>query len=87
MVEYRRSLAASFLFKGLLFAAQQLEADAPSSFSPPFPDTYRSGEVGGLRRVVGGWVMGGWGGVGMVGEDRRSLFSSPRLSPTPTGRV
>lgn len=42
MVEFRRSLAASFLFKGLVFAAQQLEAEVPS-FHLPFPDAYRSG--------------------------------------------
>ena len=42
MVEFRRSLAASFLFKGLLWAAQQLEADAPG-FASPFPENYRSG--------------------------------------------
>lgn len=41
MVEFRRSLAASFLFKGLLWAAQQLEADAPG-FASPFPENYRS---------------------------------------------
>lgn len=42
-MEFRRSLAASFLFKGLLFAAQQLEADSPG-FTSPFPDNYRSGK-------------------------------------------
>ena len=45
MVEFRRSLAASFLFKGLLFAAQQLEADVPA-YASPFPDSYRSGGQG-----------------------------------------
>lgn len=44
MVEFRRSLAASFLFKGLVFAAQQLEAEVPS-FHLPFPDAYRSAVV------------------------------------------
>jgi CO/xanthine dehydrogenase FAD-binding subunit len=44
MVEYRRSLAASFLFKGVLYAATQLEADAPAAAAAPlpFPDTYKS---------------------------------------------
>lgn len=42
MVEFRRSLAASFLFKGLLWASQQLEGDAPA-YASPFPDSYRSG--------------------------------------------
>lgn len=43
MPEFRRSLAASFLFKALLHAAQALEADAPG-FASPFPPSYRSGE-------------------------------------------
>ena len=43
MVEFRRSLAASFLFKGLLFVAQQLEAEVPA-FTSPFPENYRSGK-------------------------------------------
>ena len=42
-MEFRRSLAASFLFKGLLHAAQELEREAPSSFALPFPEEYRSG--------------------------------------------
>ena len=42
MVEFRRSLAASFLFKGLLFVAQQLEAEVPA-YQSPFPENYRSG--------------------------------------------
>ena len=42
MVEFRRSLAASFLFKGLLFVAHQLEAEAPG-YESPFPASYRSG--------------------------------------------
>ncbi len=42
MVEFRRSLAASFLFKGLLWASQQLERDTPA-YESPFPDSYRSG--------------------------------------------
>lgn len=42
MVEFRRSLAASFLFKGLVWAAQQLEGETPE-FASPFPDSYRSG--------------------------------------------
>ena len=45
MVEFRRSLAASFLFKGLVHAAQELERDAPS-FALPFPEEYRSGGWG-----------------------------------------
>jgi xanthine dehydrogenase/oxidase len=44
MVEFRRSLAASFLFKGVLYAATALEADAPaeSPFVLPFEEVYRS---------------------------------------------
>lgn len=56
MVEFRRSLAASFLFKGLLFAAQQLEAEGAPAFQSPFPESYRSGE--GSGRVFGGWFLG-----------------------------
>lgn len=43
MPEFRRSLAASFLFKALLHAAQALEGDAPG-YASPFPASYRSGE-------------------------------------------
>ncbi len=43
MVEFRRSLAASFLFKSLLYVAQQMEADVPA-YSSPFPDNYKSGK-------------------------------------------
>ncbi|KAH7618960.1 putative Xanthine dehydrogenase 1 [Nannochloris sp. 'desiccata'] len=44
MVEFRRSLAASFLFKGVVYAATALEADAPSEspFELPFEESYRS---------------------------------------------
>lgn len=44
MVEYRRSLAASFLFKSLIHAAVALESDAPAEqpFSYPYPERFRS---------------------------------------------
>jgi xanthine dehydrogenase/oxidase len=43
MVEFRRSLAASFVFKGLLHAAVALEADSPDgAFACPFPEGHRS---------------------------------------------
>eukprot|EP00887_Chlorella_sp_A99_P006651 scaffold3.g6651.t1 len=37
MVEFRRSLAASFLFKALVWAAQQLGGEAGAGFASPFP--------------------------------------------------
>jgi hypothetical protein len=55
MVEFRRSLAASFLFKGLLYVAQQLEADVPA-YTSPFPDSYKSG--GGLAVAAAGAAPG-----------------------------
>ena len=42
MVEFRHSLAASFLFKFLVWAAQRLEEDAPG-YLAPFPQSYMSG--------------------------------------------
>lgn len=44
MVEYRRSLAASFVLKGIVHAATALEADAPADlpFQLPFDQSYRS---------------------------------------------
>ena len=48
MVEYRRSLASSFLFKGLVFLATALETDAAAAnakappFTLPFDESYRS---------------------------------------------
>ena len=41
MVEFRRSLAASFLFRFFLLSSYQLAADA-ASFRPSIPDTYKS---------------------------------------------
>lgn len=41
MVEFRRSLAASFLFRFFLLSSYQLAADA-ASFEPNIPDTYKS---------------------------------------------
>lgn len=44
-VEYRQSLAASFLFKFLAHAAIMLEQDAPEevAFTPDMPETHRWG--------------------------------------------
>ena len=44
MVEFRRSLAASFLFRFFIHVASQLEADLPG-FKPMFPGTYKSAAV------------------------------------------
>ncbi len=41
MVEFRRSLAASFLFRFFLLSSYKLAADA-ETFKPAFPDTYKS---------------------------------------------
>lgn len=41
MVEFRRSLAASFLFRFFLLASYKLAEDS-DTFKPDFPETYRS---------------------------------------------
>lgn len=41
MVEFRRSLAASFLFRFFLLSSYQLAADA-ATFQHSFPETYKS---------------------------------------------
>ena len=41
MVEFRRSLAASFLFRFFLLSSYKLAADA-ETFKPAFPETYKS---------------------------------------------
>ena len=41
MVEFRRSLAASFLFRFFLLSSYKLAADS-ETFKPAFPDTYKS---------------------------------------------
>jgi len=43
-VEFRRSLASSFLFRFFVHVASQLEADLPG-YKPIFPDTYKSAAV------------------------------------------
>lgn len=58
-MEFRRSLAASFLFKALLWASQQLEGDAPA-YASPFPDTYRSGGCWFAFSSMSHDPQGGW---------------------------
>ena len=41
MVEFRRSLAASFLFRFFLLSSYKLAADS-ETFKPAFPETYKS---------------------------------------------
>ena len=41
MVEFRRSLAASFLFRFFLLSSYKLAADS-DTFQASFPDTYKS---------------------------------------------
>ena len=41
MVEFRRSLAASFLFRFFLLSSYKLAADS-ETFKPAFPDTFKS---------------------------------------------
>ena len=44
MVEFRRSLASSFLFRFFVHVASQLEADQPG-FQAIFPPTFKSAAV------------------------------------------
>lgn len=44
MVEFRRSLAASFLFRFFVHVATKLEADVPE-YQSIFPDSYKSAAV------------------------------------------
>ena len=82
MVEFRRSLAASFLFKGLLFVAQQLEAEVPA-YQSPFPENYRSG---------GGEVMesqqlapnGSFTNADSIPSHKASAHSMPTAPPLPS---
>ena len=61
MVEFRRSLASSFLFKGLLYVALPLEAEVGPSYRSPFPENYRSG-----ARVCSGAYSCVWGIISML---------------------
>ena len=84
MVEFRRSLASSFLFRFFVHVASQLERDLPG-FQPMFPDTYKSAAVPFHRPPVQGLQY--WSkvpGEAVVGQPTRHMAAdlqvcSPRL--------
>lgn len=89
MVEFRRSLAASFLFRFFVHVATQLEADV-QGFQALFPDTYKSAAVPFHRPPVQGLQY--WSkvpGEAVVGQPTRHMAADlqvclhhiPLLSP------
>ena len=73
MVEFRRSLAASFLFRFFVHVATQLQADV-QGFQPLFPDTYKSAAVPFHRPPVQGLQY--WSkvpGEAVVGQPTRHM--------------
>lgn len=88
MVEFRRSLAASFLFRFFIHVATQLEADLPG-FQPMFPDTYKSAAVPFERPPVQGLQY--WSkvpGEAVIGQPTRHMAADlqvPILLPAVLG--
>ena len=73
MVEFRRSLASSFLFRFFVHVATQLEADV-QGFQPLFPATYKSAAVPFHRPPVQGLQY--WSkvpGEAVVGQPTRHM--------------
>ena len=73
MVEFRRSLASSFLFRFFVHVATQLEADV-QGFQPLFPDSYKSAAVPFHRPPVQGLQY--WSkvpGEAVVGQPTRHM--------------
>ena len=87
MVEFRRSLASSFLFRFFVHVATQLESDLPD-FQPLFPDTFKSAAVPFHRPPVQGLQY--WSkvpGEAVVGQPTRHMAADLQVchltSPTP----
>lgn len=80
MVEFRRSLAASFLFRFFVHVATQLEADV-QGFQPLFPDTYKSAALPFHRPPVQGLQY--WSkvpGEAVVGQPTRHMAADVQAS-------
>ncbi|KAL3157593.1 hypothetical protein ABBQ32_012044 [Trebouxia sp. C0010 RCD-2024] len=79
MVEFRRSLAASFLFRFFVHVATQLEADV-QGFQPLFPDTYKSAALPFHRPPVQGLQY--WSkvpGEAVVGQPTRHMAADVQV--------
>ena len=84
MVEFRRSLASSFLFRFFVHVASQLERDLPG-FQPLFPDTYKSAAVPFQRPPVQGLQY--WSkvpGEAVVGQPTRHMAADLQVSSPPS---
>lgn len=81
MVEFRRSLAASFLFRFFIHVASQLEADLPG-FKPMFPDSYKSAAVPFHRPPVQGLqYYSKVPGEAVVGQPTRHMAADLQVIP------
>ena len=73
MVEFRRSLAASFLFRFFVHVAAKLEADVPG-YQSAFPDSFKSAAVPFHRPPVQGLQYYSKApGEGAVGQPMRHM--------------
>lgn len=86
MVEFRRSLAASFLFRFFVHVAMQLEGQV-QGFQPLFPDTYNSAAMPFHRPPVQGLQY--WSkvpGEAVVGQPTRHMAADLQVC-LPTGTL
>jgi hypothetical protein len=83
MVEFRRSLASSFLFRFFVHVASQLEADQPG-FQAIFPHTYKSAAVPFHRPPVQGLqYYSKVPGEAVVGQPTRHMAADLQVTSCP----
>ena len=83
MVEFRRSLASSFLFRFFVHVASQLEADQPG-FQAIFPPTFKSAAVPFHRPPVQGLqYYSKVPGEAVVGQPTRHMAADLQVHPRP----
>ena len=83
MVEFRRSLALSFLFRFFVHVASQLEADQPG-FQAIFPPTFKSAAVPFHRPPVQGLqYYSKVPGEAVVGQPTRHMAADLQVHPRP----
>lgn len=81
MVEFRRSLAASFLFRFFVHVAAKLEADVPG-YQSVFPDSYKSAAVPFQRPPVQGLQYYSKApGEAVVGQPMRHMAADLQVAP------
>ncbi len=81
MVEFRRSLASSFLFRFFVHVASQLEADQPG-FQAIFPPTFKSAAVPFHRPPVQGLqYYSKVPGEAVVGQPTRHMAADLQVTP------